>query len=110
MAWVYLLLGSITEVAWIMILKVNNGFTKLIPSIVAIACILIGPYFMSIAIKTISVGTSYAIWVGINSVIMAILRVYYFNEPLSFAKIACVCLIVAGAIGLKLFETGLVKS
>lgn len=110
MEWLYLLLAGICEVVWIITLKLNNGFTKVVPSIVALVFILAGPLFVSLAMKTLGIGTSYAVWVGVNCILMLMLGIFYFNEPFSFTKIACVALIVAGAVGLKLIEAGVIKS
>ena len=110
MAWLYLLVAGLCEVTWIVTLKLNDGFTKFWPSVIALVFILAGPLFVSLAMKTLGMGTSYAVWVGVNCILMLILGVFYFNEPLSFPKIACVALIVAGAVGLKLIEAGMIKS
>jgi quaternary ammonium compound-resistance protein SugE len=110
MAWLYLLLAGLCEVAWIFTLKLNNGFTKLVPGIIALVFILAGPLFVSLAMKTLGMGTSYAVWVGVNCILMLLLGVFYFNEPVSLAKIACVGLIVTGAVGLKLIEAGILKA
>jgi quaternary ammonium compound-resistance protein SugE len=110
MAWGYLFLAALCEVGWILLLKINNGFVRLIPSIAAVVLILLGPIFFSQAIKTLSVGTSYAVWVGINSIILILLRMYYFDEPITFQKTICVVLIVLGAVGLKLIDSGVIKT
>jgi len=110
MAWLYLLLAGLCEVAWIVILKLNDGFTKFWPSAIALVFILAGPFLVTLAMKTLGMGTSYAVWVGVNCILMLVLGIFYFNEPLSLPKIACVCLIVAGAVGLKLIEAGVLKS
>lgn len=110
MAWLYLLLAGLCEVAWIVTLKLNDGFTKFWPSAFALVFILAGPLLVSMAMKTLGMGTSYAVWVGVNCILMLVLGIFYFNEPLSLSKMACVGLIVAGAVGLKLIEAGVIKS
>jgi quaternary ammonium compound-resistance protein SugE len=110
MAWLYLLIAAICEVTWIVTLKLNNGFTKLIPSVIALVFILAGPLFVSLAMRSLGMGTSYALWVGMNCILMLILGITYFGESLSIAKLACVAFIVCGAVGLKLIESGVIKS
>lgn len=110
MAWLYLLLAGLCEVGWIVTLKQHDGFTKLWPSVLAITLILAGPLLISMAMKTLGMGTSYAVWVGVNCILIFLLGIFYFNEAVSLSKIACVGLIVAGAVGLKLIEAGLIKS
>lgn len=110
MAWVYLLLAGLSEVSWIVLLKANNGFTKMLPSLAALLFILAGPYCVSLAMKTLGMGTSYAVWIGVNCVLMLILGAVFFDEPVSLAKLACIALIVAGAVGLKLIEVGVIKA
>jgi quaternary ammonium compound-resistance protein SugE len=109
MAWIYLILAALCEVAWIVILKTNHGFTKLLPSLFALAFVLMGPYCISVAMKEIGMGTGYAVWIGLNSILLVMLGALYFGEALSLAKIVCVALIVLGAIGLKFIEAGVIK-
>jgi quaternary ammonium compound-resistance protein SugE len=110
MAWIYLLLAGLCEVAWIVILKTNHGFTKLFPSLMALVFMLVGPYCVSVAMRDIGMGTSYAVWIGVNSILLVLLGTFYFGEALPFAKVACVGLIVLGAIGLKCIEAGVFKA
>lgn len=110
MAWLYVLLAALCEVSWIVILKANNGFTKLWPSVAAIFLILTGPYFVNLAMKSLGMGTCYALWIGLNSILMVVLGAIYFGESVTFSKVACVALIVLGAVGLKLIEAGVIKA
>lgn len=110
MAWLYLIIAGLCEVAWIVILKLNDGFTKLVPSLIALVFILAGPFFVSLAMKTLGMGTSYAVWIGVNCILIMLLGTFFFNEPITWPKIACISLVIAGAVGLKLIEAGVIKS
>lgn len=110
MAWVYLILAGLCEVAWIVTLKLNDGFTKLIPSLIALVFILASPFFASLAMKSLGIGTGYTVWIGVNCVLLTLLSTFYFNEPITWSKILCISLVIAGAVGLKLIEGGIIKS
>lgn len=110
MAWLYLILAGLCEVAWIVTLKLNDGFSKLVPSLIALVFILAGPFFVTLAMKTLGMGTSYAVWIGVNCILIMLLGVFVFNEPVTWPKIACIAMIIAGAVGLKLLEAGTLKS
>jgi quaternary ammonium compound-resistance protein SugE len=102
MAWIYLLTAALFEIAWAVGLKYTDGFTKLWPSVLTIAAMAISLALLSMAVRTIPVGTGYAIWTGIGAVGAAILGVLLFAEPLSAWRVICLFLIVGGAIGLKM--------
>ena len=102
MAWLYLIIAGIFEVVWAVGLKYTEGFTRLLPSAVTLAAMVVSFGFLSQALKTIPVGTGYAVWTGIGAVGTAILGIVLFQEPREFARILCILLIVAGIIGLKL--------
>jgi quaternary ammonium compound-resistance protein SugE len=102
MAWIYLLLAGVLEIGFAMGLKYTQGFTRLWPSVgtmVAAGCSL---WLMTQAMKQIPVGTAYAIWTGIGAMGVALLGMWLFNESASLSRLACIGLIVAGVIGLKL--------
>jgi quaternary ammonium compound-resistance protein SugE len=102
MAWVYLLVAGIFETAWAIGLKYSAGFTRLGPSIFTILTMAISLYLLALALRTLPVGTGYAVWTGIGTVGAAILGILLFNESREIARILCILLIVAGIIGLKL--------
>jgi quaternary ammonium compound-resistance protein SugE len=102
MAWIYLLVAGIFETAWAIGLKYSAGFTKLGPSLFTILTMAISLYFLALALRTLPVGTGYAVWTGIGTVGAAILGILLFNESREMARIVCILLIVAGIIGLKL--------
>ena len=101
MAWLYLMIAGLLEVGWAIGLKYTYGFTKLVPSVITIVTMLFS-FFLSLALKSIPVGTGYAIWTGIGAVGTAVLGIILFSEPTAPARIACIGLIVVGIIGLKL--------
>jgi quaternary ammonium compound-resistance protein SugE len=102
MAWIYLFVAGIFETAWAIGLKYSAGFTKLGPSLFTILTMAISLYLLALALRTLPVGTGYAVWTGIGTVGAAILGILLFNESREIARIVCILLIVAGIIGLKL--------
>jgi quaternary ammonium compound-resistance protein SugE len=102
MAWIYLFVAGIFETAWAIGLKYSAGFTRLGPSIFTILSMAISLYLLALALRTLPVGTAYAVWTGIGTVGAAILGIPLFNESHEVTRILCILLIVAGIIGLKL--------
>jgi quaternary ammonium compound-resistance protein SugE len=105
MAWTCLVIAGLMEVAWAIGLKYTEGWTKLYPSVVTAAAMIASFYFLSVAVKTLPIGTAYAVWTGIGTVGAAILGILIFGETREIGKIVCIVLIVAGIIGLKLTST-----
>jgi quaternary ammonium compound-resistance protein SugE len=106
MHWTYLFIAGVLEVVWAVGLKYTQGFTKLVPSAVTIAAMVVSLAFLGLALKSIPVGTGYAIWTGIGAVGTAILGIVLFAEPATAARLGCIGLIVAGIVGLKLVTPG----
>lgn len=106
MKWVMLLVAGGFEVWWALGLKYSQGFTKLVPSVFTVLGMIASFYFLSLALKDLPLGTAYAIWTGIGTVGTVILGVLIFKEPLDLIRLLCICLIVAGIIGLKLVSSG----
>ena len=102
MAWFYLLIAGLLEVGWAIGLKYTEGFSRLWPSILTIAAMIFSLAFLGLALKVLPVGTAYAVWTGIGAVGTVILGIYLFNEPATAARLACIGLILAGIVGLKL--------
>ena len=102
MAWVLLVLAGLAEVVWAVGLKYADGFTKLLPSAVTIIFMVISVWLLAIALRTIPLGTGYAVWVGIGAVGTAVAGMALFGETKSVARLICIVLIVAGIVGLKL--------
>jgi len=104
MPWLYLLIAGLLEVGWAIGLKYTNGFTRFWPSVGTVAAMIVSFFFLSLALKTIPVGTGYAVWTGIGAVGTAILGIVLLGEPRAVGRILCLVLIVAGIVGLKLFS------
>jgi quaternary ammonium compound-resistance protein SugE len=102
MAWIYLIIAGLLEVLWAVSLKYTDGFARLWPSVLTVCGMIASFYFLAQALKSISVGTGYAIWTGIGAAGTAILGIILFSEPLSLPRLVCIGLIVAGIIGLKI--------
>lgn len=102
MAWLYLLVAGLLEVAWAVGLKYTEGFTRLWPSVWTGAALVLSMVMLAAAVRTLPLGTAYAIWTGIGAVGTAALGIVLFGESASAARLACVGLIVAGLVGLKL--------
>ena len=101
MAWIWLVVAGVFEVVWAIGLKYTDGFTRPWPSALTIAAMLASVYFLALAVRTIPIGTGYAVWTGIGAVGVAILGMILFGEPRTLARIGCILLIVAGIAGLK---------
>lgn len=104
MAWIYLLIAGLFEIGWAIGLKYTEGFTKLWPSVITIVTMILSFYFLSSVVKTIPIGTAYAIWTGIGAVGTAILGIILFGESKEFIRIFFILLIVIGIVGLKIFS------
>lgn len=102
MAWTYLVLAGLLEIVWAVGLKYTAGFTRLVPTLITVTAMAFSLGFLGLALKSIPVGTGYAVWTGIGAVGTAILGIVLFAEPATAARLACIGLIVAGLIGLKL--------
>ncbi len=102
MAWVVLFIAGLFEVAWAVGLKYTQGFTKLWPSVGTVGAMAVSFLLLSKALKTIPVGTGYAVWTGIGAVGTFVVGMAILGEPRDVGRLACVSLIIAGIVGLKL--------
>ena len=102
MAWIYLLLAGLSEVGWAVGLKYTHGFTRLVPSLLTVASMVLSLFLLGLALKTLPLGTAYAIWTGIGTVGTVIAGIILFAEPATALRLGCVALIVCGMVGLKL--------
>lgn len=100
--WIYLTFAGLLEIVWAVGLKYTEGFTRLWPSAITIAAMAASVWLLAVAVKTIPVGTGYAVWTGIGAVGTAILGIVLFSEPATAARLACIAVIVAGILGLKI--------
>jgi quaternary ammonium compound-resistance protein SugE len=102
MAWVWLAVAGLFEVVWAVGLKYTDGFTRLVPSAITLAAMAASVYCLAVAVRTIPIGTGYAVWTGIGAVGVAILGMILFGEPRELLRLASISLIVAGIVGLKM--------
>src|SRR5687767_13945310 len=102
MAWTWLALAGVLEVVWAIGLKYTDGFTRPLASAVTLAAMAASVYFLALAVRTIPIGTGYAVWTGIGAVGVAILGMILFDEPRNMLRILSILLIVAGIAGLRL--------
>lgn len=100
-AWITLLFAGLLEVCWAIGLKYTDGFTKLTPTIFTLTTLAASMYLLAKAAQTLPIGTAYAVWVGIGAVGAGILGIILFKEPITFARISFMCLLVVSIIGLK---------
>lgn len=101
MSWGILFLAGIFEIFWAIGLKYSDGFTKLIPSIFTLITMIISFYLLSLALKTLPIGTAYAVWVGIGTIGTVIAGIILFEETINFIRLLSILFILLGIIGLK---------
>jgi quaternary ammonium compound-resistance protein SugE len=106
MAWLYLFVAGLMEVAWAVGLKYTEGFTRLWPSVWTGAALVLSMLLLAAALRTLPLGTAYAVWTGIGAVGTAALGILLLGEPASAPRLACIGLIVVGLVGLKLTSAG----
>ena len=102
MKWIYLLIAGALEITWAVAMKMSNGFTVLIPSIIAGVGYIASAVFLAIALKQLPLGTAYAMWTGMGILGTTLLGVFLFHEKLSAPQVICVILIIVGIAGLKI--------
>jgi quaternary ammonium compound-resistance protein SugE len=102
MAWMILVLAGLLEVGWAIGLKYTEGFTRLWPTVGTVGAMVLSVGLLGLAMRTLPVGTAYAVWTGIGALGTVILGMVLFGEPATVARLVCVGLILAGIVGLKL--------
>ncbi|WP_455271902.1 quaternary ammonium compound efflux SMR transporter SugE [Rhizobium herbae] len=102
MAWIILLLAGILEIGWAIGLKYTEGFTKLVPTVLTAGSMVASVVLLGIAVRSLPLGTAYAVWTGIGTVGTVILGIVLFAEPATAVRLGCIALIIAGIAGLKL--------
>lgn len=102
MPWIILVVAGLFEIGWAVGLKYTHGFTRLWPSVLTVAAIVISMYLLSIASRTLPIGTAYAVWVGIGALGAALLGMILLGEPATGGRIFFLCLLLVAIIGLKL--------
>jgi quaternary ammonium compound-resistance protein SugE len=99
--WIYLLIASLAEIGWAVGLKLSESWTRLWPSVVTLLLIFVSYLFLSLALKSLPLGTAYAVWTGIGAVGTALAGILYFGESREVLRLVCMGLIVAGILGLR---------
>ena len=101
MPWIYLFVAGLAEIAWAVGLKQSMGWTRLWPSVITAILMIFSFVFLSLALRTLPLGTAYAVWTGIGAAGTAVVGIFFFGEPRHAAQIFCIALIIAGVAGLK---------
>jgi quaternary ammonium compound-resistance protein SugE len=101
MAWVTLFVAGLLEIAWAVGLKYTQGFTRLWPTVGTVVALVASMALLGLSLRTLPLGTAYAVWTGIGSVGTAVLGIVLFREPATALRLVCIGLIVAGIVGLK---------
>ncbi len=104
MAWLSLIFAGITEIIWAIALKYSHGFTRLVPSLITITVMVLSFFLLSHSLKTIPIGTAYAVWTGIGIMGTVILGIVLFHEPVTFMRLLFLSMILIGIVGLKLSQ------
>jgi quaternary ammonium compound-resistance protein SugE len=102
MAWVALFVAGLFEIGWAIGLKYTDGFTRLVPSLWTAGSMVLSLVLLGLALKTLPVGTAYAVWTGVGTLGTALLGIWLFGEPATALRLACMGLVLAGIVGLKL--------
>ncbi len=102
MAWIFLFFAGLFEIGWAIGLKFTEGFTRLVPTLLTAASMIVSLGLLGLALKTLPVGTAYAVWTGIGTVGTALLGIWLLGEPATAIRLSCIGLIVAGIVGLRL--------
>jgi len=102
MAWLYLLIASLFECEWAIALKYTQGFSRFWPTVACLAGMGLSVFFLALAVRTLPIGTAYAVWTGIGATFTALLGMMLFDEPRDLARLLCLLLIVVGVVGLKI--------
>jgi quaternary ammonium compound-resistance protein SugE len=106
MSWIYLLIAGLTEIAWAIGLKQSEGWTRFWPSVITGGLMIVSFVFLSLALKTLPIGTAYAVWTGIGAAGTAIAGIYFFGESRDLLRVICIGLIIAGVAGLRIVSRG----
>jgi quaternary ammonium compound-resistance protein SugE len=101
MAWILLLIAGLLETGWAIGLKYTDGFTKLVPSVLTIIGIVVSMVLLSIAARTLPIGTAYAVWVGIGAAGAVVLGIVLLGEPVNAARLFFLAMLIASIVGLK---------
>lgn len=101
MNWIYLAVAGLFEIGWAIGLKFTDGWTRPIPSLITAILMILSFFFLSLAVRTLPIGTAYAVWTGIGTVGAAVAGILLFDEPKDAVRMICIVLIILGIVGLK---------
>lgn len=104
MAWIYLMIAGLLEIGWAIGLKYTDGFTRVWPSVWTIVSMTLSVLLLGLAVRSLPVGTAYAVWTGIGACGTALLGMYLFAEPATALRLGCIGLILCGIVGLKVIS------
>ena len=104
MEWIYLLTAGLFEISWAIGLKYSHGFTLILPSILTVICMIASFYFLSLALRSLPLGTAYAVWTGIGTIGTVFLGILLFKEPVTPVRLLCISLVICGITGLKIIS------
>lgn len=103
--WIYLFLAGLMEVGWAIGLKYTQGFSQTIPSLITVGFMILSLYLLSLALKSISIGTGYAIWTGIGAVGTASIGMILLGDSKELGRVICIFVVITGILGLKFFSS-----
>lgn len=106
MAWIILLIAGLFEIGWAVGLKYTHGFTRPLPTFLTLLCVVLSMGLLGLAVRTLPLGTAYAVWTGIGTIGTVLLGIYLFQEQATAARLLCIAFIVIGIVGLKLVTKG----
>lgn len=104
MPWIILLVAGLLEIVWAVGLKYTDGFTKLAPTAITVGAMIFSVALLGLAVRTLPIGTAYAVWTGIGTIGTVIFGIVAFGEPATLARMGCIALIIIGVVGLKFFS------
>jgi quaternary ammonium compound-resistance protein SugE len=109
-SWTILIIAGLLEIAWAVGLKVSDGLSKPLPAVLTIAAMIASMVLLGVAVRTLPLGTAYAVWTGIGAVGSVLLGIVLFREPATAGRLLCVAAIIGGIVGLKLLTPAEVKA
>lgn len=105
MSWIILVIAGLFEIGWAVGLKYTHGFTRLWPSVLTVGAMTASVVLLGLALRSLPLGTAYAVWTGIGTVGTVLFGIFVLGEPASAARLACILLIVSGIVGLKILAS-----
>ena len=101
MEWIILFIAGLFEISWAIGLKYSHGFTQIVPSVLTVIAMIASFYFLALALKSLPLGTAYAVWTGIGAVGTVLIGIFFFKEPATFGRLFFITTLILSIIGLK---------